>query len=254
MPRLRAGLRHLPPAGGGSSPAGSPEAGQDSSGTGEEAKPPAADLSGSATFGWSLYLYNATFWVMTISDRYLIAHFWSSREVGLYAINYGFCAMPYLMLNGWIETFTRSRLYGRAAAGDREGVRAIMKGRLLLAVGGSLAGTAALWFLAEPIGLLLLGTTYWQGLRLAMILCAAYALYVMGNVFHSLFIAMKRAEVLARTALLAAATNVSLNLILVPRHGIEGAAWSALASFGLWFVVLWASAWRLTLGLPVERP
>ena len=204
--------------------------------------PAAPDLSGSATFGWSLYLYNATIWMITTSDRYIIDWFWSPREVGFYAINYGLCAMPYLMLNGWIETFTRSRLYGRAAAGDAAGVRAIMRGRFILAVGGSLIGTAALYVLIEPVGLLLLGPQYWRGRGLAMTLCAAYAFYAMGNVYHSLFIAVKRVRVLAWTAFLAAGTNIAMNLVLVPRLGIRGAAFSTLAAFVIWFVALTVSA------------
>lgn len=219
----------------------------------DPADPPGSSSHGigkqATEFGWSLYVYNATFWILSTSDRYILDHFGTHADVGRYALNYGFSALPYLMLGGWIETFTRSRLYARAAAGDREGVRAVMRGKLLLAVPLAAAGTLAMALLARPVGGLLLGATYWHSLTLVLVLCSAYAVHTIANTYTGLLVALKEGRALGLCYALAAAVNVAINIALVPRYGIMGAAVSTLLAFALSLVLLSAASHRALVRL-----
>ena len=205
-------------------------------GPGDAVLGPEGTLGGG--FGGALFVFNLVSWVMTTSDRYLLEQFWSQDEVGVYAINYGFWSMPYLMLNGWLETFTRSRLYARAVDSDRAGMRRIVLARLGLASSLGIAGTLLLFVLGPPIARFLLGETYFRGMTLAMVVACAHLTYAIGNSFHGLLIATKRADILLRAAALSAAVSVGSNLCLLPRMGILGAAVSAFASFLTWTVFL----------------
>lgn len=205
-----------------------------------------------AEFGWTLYVFNVVSWIMTTSDRYLIEYFWSPREVGLYAMNYGFCAIPFQMVNAWLEIFTRSRLYTRAAGGDWRAVRTIILSRLAVASFLTASGVLLLYLIGQPIALAIVGTRYWQGLRLAMLVGIAHVFFVAGNSFHILFIAAKRAEILLWTAVVAAGANVGLNLWLVPRMGILGAAVSTLAAYVIWCVILVGTGLALLRRLTAE--
>ena len=68
-------------------------------------------------FGGSVQIGYAVMWVLTTSDRYVIEHFRSLQDVGIYAMNYAFWSMPYLLLNGWLET-----LHGRGYTKERHRV------------------------------------------------------------------------------------------------------------------------------------
>jgi len=189
-------------------------------------------------FGSALYWFNVSSWVMTTSDRYLIEHFRSTAEVGLYTINYGFWSIPYQMLNAWLETLVRSRMYSRAAAGDWLTVRNIVQGRLLLALGLSVAGTIILFLAGRPLAHAILGEKYWRGLALAMVIAVAHAFLAIGSSFHGLFIAAKRASTLLWTSAVAATLNLGFNLWLVREAGILGAAVSTLIAYAAWALLL----------------
>lgn len=206
-----------------------------------------AEVSDSAVraFGWSLYLFNLFGWILATSDRYIVEHFWSAREVGIYALNYGLWSIPYLSLNGWLEAVVRARIFERAESADRAGVSRLLGQRfaLVLALG---AGLTTIIFLAGRwIALYIIGEKYWHGVTLMMTISVAHLFYVLAAAFHGAFQAIKRAQVLMWIAMVGSIANFTSNLYLVPRFGIEGAAWSTLGAYALMCVITMA-AWPIT--------
>jgi O-antigen/teichoic acid export membrane protein len=72
------------------------------------------------------------------------------------------------------------------------------------------------------------------------------------NVSQGALLAHGRQDQMLRTVAWAAATNVGLNLLLIPRWGLAGAAWATVATEGVRTVL--AALYALRLGLPMTDP
>lgn len=191
-----------------------------------------------AGFGGALYVANFFLWCVTTSDRYVIQHFLPLQTVGIYAMNYGLWSVPFMVLNVWLDTTVRSRLYGRAAADDWQMTKRITKWRVVLGLGTGVTGTAMLYWVGPIIGRMFLGAKYWHSVGLMMTIAMAHVFYVAGNGILPVFLATKRAGFIVASNAAAAALNVSLNVLLVPRFGILAAALDTLFAYLLWTILL----------------
>lgn len=205
--------------------------------TGESAAQPTTfttgDIARSAArvFGWSLYLFNLFGWVLATSDRYIIEHFWTAREVGIYALNYGLWSVPYLSLNAWLEMLVRARVFERAEARDWPGVLRLLRYRTALAIlVGSLI-TGVIYLAGKRIAFLIIGEKYWHSEALMMLICSAHVFYIVAASFHGIFQAIKKTHALMWIALVTSAINVAINFIIVPGKGIVGAGWSTFIAY-----------------------
>lgn len=194
------------------------------------------------SFAGALYAFNLFSWVLATSDRYLIDHFQDPQQVGVYVLNYALWSIPFTVLNGWIDSFSRPRLYTRAAAGNWGQVVEVMRAKLMAAFGISLFGAGAIFFLGEPISRILIGANYWAGLPLVMLIALAHVFFVTGHTASTIFVAAKKAQPLWITTLIAAGLNVGLNLHYIPKFGIIAAAGSTLAAYALWTILLLGAA------------
>ncbi len=195
-------------------------------------------LSSISNFGWSLYLFNLASWMMATSDRYLIDHFASRTDVGIYVINYAFWAVPFTVLNGWIHSFSRPRLYVRAADQAWDRVLRVVLGTLAAGVGFAVAGTVLVYFVGKPLALLVLGEKYWHSPALMMLLASAHIFFLIGHTSAAYFLAVKNSHWVWISSLLAAVFNVAANIVLLPRWGIVGAAFTTLCAYALWSVLM----------------
>lgn len=92
----------------------------------------------------------------------------------------------------------------------------------------ALGGLALTVVAAEPIVELLYGADYVSGATVLTILIAAFVPICVGNVAGNMILAMNLQRRYIWFAALGLALNVPLNLLLIPRYGIEAAAWITL--------------------------
>ncbi|MCX5720881.1 MAG: oligosaccharide flippase family protein [Nitrospirae bacterium] len=201
------------------------------------------------SFGWALPLGYLVHWVLSTGDRYLIEHFMTLRDVGIYAMNYGFWSLPYLMLNGWLEVLTRPLLYDKASVNDWQGVKRVLLWRTACGFLGSVLGTVTLCFAGETIAALMLGNSYWIGWQVMMCIATAHCFYVAGYSILPLFLASKRPRGILVATAVAAVSNVLINIVAVPAYGMLGAAFSTLVSYVIWAVTIALGAHWLMRGL-----
>lgn len=100
--------------------------------------------------------------------------------------------------------------------------------------------TVAILYLFGPwIAVRLLAGPYWAHVRpLLLYITIAHTFYVMGNCVYTVLLALKRTHPLAWATSIAAAVQIVLNILLVPRWSIIAAAADTLASYALWFVIM----------------
>ena len=94
---------------------------------------------------------------------------------------------------------------------------------------------------AKPAIALLYGSEYQQTAVVFRVLIWLIPLTLMSNHFQFTLIGYNRQQMQFGVALVGAVINIGLSLVLIPRFGLEGAAWAIIISE----IVIWAVAWFL---------
>jgi O-antigen/teichoic acid export membrane protein len=184
------------------------------------------------------------FFVLSVADRLVIEAHLGSEAVGRYQVAYSVAAVPMLLLSvldaAW-TTRRSDRAERRAAlAAGRDALYRLMPP---IVVGSACAAPLLLRAWAPP--------SYDTGsLRLVVGVVLIAAIPFAGQLAMTrTLMAEGRAAVTTIGTLLAAVANVLLNLVLVPRWGLTGAAIATLTAYALLVVVL-AAAGRESLVRP----
>lgn len=151
-----------------------------------------------------------------------------SAEVGVYAAMYkildnaGFVPMAVMV--------TLFPIMAGLFPADRERLRRMMQVAIDYLTFVALGGLALTIVAAEPIVQLLYGSDFVSGSTVLTILIAAFLPICIGNVAGNMVVAMDLQRTYIWFAGVGLALNLALNLVLIPRYGIEAAAWVTLAT------------------------
>jgi O-antigen/teichoic acid export membrane protein len=165
-------------------------------------------------------------------DSIMLGMMTDAAAVGWYAAAYKpvtvVLAMPVTYFVGLFPALSRTHHH------DPEQFRRIVTGSLrlatLFAVPVGVCGT----FLAEPIIQFLFGAAYAPSVGAFRVLTWAAVLVILRGTFRQALNAAERQDLDLRCATIATALNILLNLVLIPRHGILGAAAATVVSEIFW--------------------
>jgi len=189
-------------------------------------------LKGYFTFGAPLIPNSLSYWIITTSDRYLIAFFLGVTYVGYYAPGYTIGKLLPFMLAGMLYFVLKPTLSKYYDEGNEDRVKQIIKlsvKYILILTIPAIFGV--LLFHYEITSLLSTDEIATEGSFIAIFTVFTgliYALYV----FNSLIlILLKKVRVIASIKAIGAIMNISGNIILIPMIGIIGAAITTLVSY-----------------------
>ena len=172
-------------------------------------------------------------WVIASSDRYVIGYFLGAASVGIYSAGYGLgklMLMPVGVL-GFVLPPALSRLYDE----DRtEEVRTYLSYSLKYSLALAIPFVFGAAVLAEPVlgvfstaGIAEAGYLVVPLVALSALLLAAY------SPIAQILVLVKKTRISAAIWIICALVNLGLNIVLVPRWGILGAAFTTLLAYGL---------------------
>lgn len=176
--------------------------------------------------------------LLDLSDRWVIQYFRGAGEVGIYAANYslvfgtiGLVALPMLLAT---HPFLMRAWEGgdRAAAGRWLGLIVewyVIAGALVVGVVG---------FFSRDIAMLLLGEPFRPGHRIIPVVLAGMVVWQLGMYSHKPLEFAERTGVMFRVAVGVTVLNFAGNLFVVPRFGYMGAAYTSLAAYVLYTIVV----------------
>lgn len=186
-------------------------------------------------------------WLLRTSDRWLLEHFRSTREVGIYFLAVQLASLVTLVMSSTNEAIA-PRLLARYRDQGSEGARAFHR-RIFPPYYWTAIGLGCGLILLGPLAGSVISHHKIVGIRPVLTLLAAAmvaaALYVP---FGNAFFALKTTPRLLLITLSSAVTNVGLNFLLIPRFGMYGAASSMLISYLLLLTLASTFAHR-SLGL-----
>ena len=180
--------------------------------------------------------------ILEASDRLVLQHYLGSAAVARYAVAYNIGAIPILLL-GVLDTVWMPRVFALSDACVRDSVLRRSRDALYALLIPVIAGLA----IGGPVLLHIWAPASYRpdGLLFVLVLVAASAIPVAGAISHTrLLLAEGRTGAIAAATLLAAGTNLGLNVALVPQFGIEGSALATLFGYG---------ALQLTLAVAARR-
>lgn len=163
---------------------------------------------------------------LIFADRLILQHYRPLDEVGIYSIAYTFGSLM-LTLTVSLSQVWSPLFFESACAGETEALRKVSSS--LMATLAAIACVGAV--IAIPVIHLALDDRYAQAGRLIPFVLGAYLVNSFYYLFELQAMQQKRTTMIALVTVLACAVNIGLNLWMVPRWGMFGAAVSTLAAY-----------------------
>ncbi|GAB5488635.1 MAG: hypothetical protein Pars2KO_22050 [Parasphingorhabdus sp.] len=177
-------------------------------------------------------------------DTIALGFLLGDKEVGLYAVavQLSQAAAMMLMITAVVATPSISRA---SAAGDDELTEQICRQSAQLSLAAALSALVVTFFVGEWFIVFVFGEEYAQiWLALMILLSGQTFAALFGPVANLLNMRNQERWTLALTAI-ASIINVALNLMLIPRYGLAGAAFATAFAIFTWNILMWARAWSL---------
>jgi O-antigen/teichoic acid export membrane protein len=190
-------------------------------------------------------------WAEKLADRLVLDHFLARAVVGVYTANYAIAerilggVASALFLMAWPDILRAWRDGGKEEA--REAVSRSLRLYLWLA-----SGPAVFIAVFHRELALLLGPAYREGSGIMPFVVGATWLAGLNGYLNRHLELTLRFATLSGIAVAGAALNLALNLLLVPRLGLEGAALASLLNHAATGVLFWCIRDRELVRVPVE--
>lgn len=170
-------------------------------------------------------------WITNVSDRYIVSWVWDESYTGLYAAAYKIPSLVILVsgifMDAWqisavTEEEGRNRFYTR--------ITSLYSAFLFVMASGVILFT-------RFVPHVLFAEEYYEAWRYIPLLTITVVFTCLVNFLGSIYMVEKKSVRSLLTALLSAVINVVLNLLWIPKYGVNGAAAATLICYFVVFVV-----------------
>jgi O-antigen/teichoic acid export membrane protein len=207
-------------------------------------------VKASIWFGFPLVFTGLAGMLLNLGDRYLIKLLVNYHEVGLYDLGYRIAGLinVFLIQSFGLGFLPRAyKMYGQK--GDKR-YYSKMQTYLLFAL--LWAGLALSFFSRELVQTFALNSDFWPAYKVVPIITFAYVLAGARGVVNLGMFLKNRTKYLAYSTVIGLVLNVGLNLLLIPRFGMMGAAYATLVSFAAIYLVSYHFS-KLAYAIPYEN-
>ncbi|MBA4807110.1 MAG: lipopolysaccharide biosynthesis protein [Brevundimonas sp.] len=212
-------------------------------------------LKAYAAYGYPIAASLTLALVLASTDRFLLAAFMDTGAVGAYHAAYTLANRTLDILFIWLGAAGAPAMVMALERGGREALRraALEQGEILILVG--LPAAVGLSLVARPLAELMIGLDLRAAAVMVTPWIAASALMsgLIAYYFGLGFTLARRTGLLLVTMAIPAVCNILLNLLLIPRLGVQGAAISTALSFLIGLIAcLVISRRAIALPIPCE--
>lgn len=186
-------------------------------------------------YGLPLALTFALGWITSSSDRLMISWLLDEAATGIYAVGYDLAQHSLGLLLAIVNTAAQPLIIRKL---EQEGSEAASKqmqhnGQIMFAL--AFSGAAGLISIAPAVMEVFVGEAFHEGALSVFPFVAIVAAItgIKAFYFDIAFYLTKNTKWLLIIYSVAAISNILLNLVLIPRFGILGAAWSGLAAYAM---------------------
>lgn len=182
-------------------------------------------------------------WIMGVSDRYMVQYFLGRTATGLYAVAYKIPTVISILATVFLDAWQLSAI--TESHGDRQ-THLQFFGKIWYAFAAALFLCASGIIAFSPLLIRILAEeAYAAAWRYLPALTLAMVASALSSFLGSVYVVTKNSVASFWTAFAGAAVNLAGNLWLIPRFGGQGAALATLASCLVVFLIRLVSARRL---------
>ncbi|CAN5189257.1 polysaccharide biosynthesis protein HsfF [soil metagenome] len=211
-----------------------------------------ARLKTYAAYGYPIAASLTLALVLSSTDRFLLAAFMDEGAVGAYHAGYSIANRTLDVLFLWLGAAGQPALVMALEKGGIERLKVAAREQASTFFLIGLPAAAGVALVARPLGEVMIG----ESLRVAAaqvtpwIALSALLYGLTAYYFGQAFTLGQKTKRLLIAMIIPASLNVVLNIILIPRFGVVGAAWSTAASFGVGVLATLALG-RRVMPLPI---
>jgi O-antigen/teichoic acid export membrane protein len=180
-------------------------------------------------------------YVLNFADRYLLPRFSSLSQLGIYSLGYKFGMVIGPLVTEPFMSIWAPKMFEIAKRPDAQKIYANMLTYFLLLVTFIGLGISVL---IKDVLALMSAPEFHSAYKVVPIIVLSYIVW--GASYHVRIgiLLAKRTKHIAYIMGVGAVSNVLLNLLLIPRYGMWGAAWATLAAYVLVFVLTYIVSMR----------
>ena len=210
--------------------------------------------SGYAHYGFPITLSLILSLGLYTLDRFLIAHFMNEADVGAYQAGFSLASRVVDVLFIWFGAAGVPAMINALESDGDRGLKAEARQQILLISMLAFPAVAGLINLAPPLTQLLIGEHLrGQALAITPLVTLGALLAGLNNGYFLLpFSLTKKTHLLILAMSAPAIANIALNLVLIPRMGLQGAALAYVLSFAIGIAASWLLGHKaIVLPLPL---
>lgn len=194
------------------------------------------------SFGLPLVPSGLAIWILTLSDRYFLQYFSTLEQVGLYSLGYKLGTLISVLV---VAPFTLAWGPLMFSVQKQSNAKAIYSTVLtyFLFIAAFLGLCFSLY--ARPLLQKIAMPEYLSSHIVVFPITCSYILYGVYMIFTVGATLSKKTKLLALATGFAACVNLGLNLLLVPRYGVMGAAFATILSYFSMAVLMFVASSRV---------
>ena len=189
---------------------------------------------------------------LATTDRFLIAGYLNETSVGVYHAGYSLANRTLDVIFIWLGMAGGPAAIAALERGGKAALNDIAREQSGFMIALTLPAAVGLALVARPLAEIMVGPGLREGAAQVTpwIAAAAFFAGINTHYFHTAFTLARHTQRLLVVIAIPAAANLVLNLILIPRFGLQGALWATLISYVLGVAVSFTLG-RAVMPLPV---
>jgi O-antigen/teichoic acid export membrane protein len=201
------------------------------------------DARNALTYSLPLLPHDLSAWVLSLADRLLLSNMASLATTGLYSVGVALSSITSMIVDGFGRPWVPF-VYSKLSEGTAEAKQQIATVGKLFISGVAVICLFVSLFSMELVHLLL-PKEYYQSADVIPLISLGFLANGLYRIFVIPMFYVKKTTLIFLTTMIGAASNVLLNILLIPRFAGIGAAWSALISTGIRIGLAWILAQRI---------
>lgn len=166
-------------------------------------------------------------WLLNMSNRIFIEHYFTLKEVGLYSFAFKISGIATIVLGGLFTAYN-PYFYKLANSNDQEGAKKeIIRSARLIGF-FVLIICSGITFVGKEIIILFFDNSYSEALGVFPIIMLSVFIIQIGALYNLMIYQQKKTVFIMNISIAGSILSIALNFILVKQYGMYGAAWASV--------------------------